>query len=137
MPVRGHRGKTREQHTQPWGVPDTFRSVQQWNLLEIEAPEGTRDPVVVHQDDGARAVLVVLNPGQELGQHQVRENAWVFVVDGIVEVASGADTAVVGAGSLLRFEPAERHSLAARTGARILLLLAPWPGEGHYQPTQP
>ena len=92
--------------------------------------------MVVHQDDGARAVLVVLNPGQELGQHQVRENAWVFVVDGIVEVASGADTAVVGAGSLLRFEPAERHSLAARTGARILLLLAPWPGEGHYQPTQ-
>ena len=110
--------------------------MQQWNLLEIEAPQGTRDPVVVHQDDGARAVLVVLNPGQELGQHQVRENAWVFVVDGIVEVASGADTAVVGAGSLLRFGPAERHSLAARTGARILLLLAPWPGEGPYQPTQ-
>jgi quercetin dioxygenase-like cupin family protein len=110
--------------------------VQRWDLLDIEAPQGTRDPVVVHQDDGARAVLVVLNPGQELGQHQVRENAWVVVVDGIVEVASGTDVAVVGAGSLLRFEPAERHSLAAKTGARILLLLAPWPGEGHYQPTQ-
>jgi hypothetical protein len=52
----------------------------------------------------------------------------------MVEVASGAETAVVGAGSLLRFEPAERHSLAAKTGARILLILTPWPGTGHYQP---
>jgi quercetin dioxygenase-like cupin family protein len=107
--------------------------MQQWNLLEIGAPQGVRDPVVVHQDEGARAVLVVLQPGQELGDHQVHENAWVFIIDGTVEVAAGVETAMVGAGSLLRFEPAERHSLAAKTGARILLLLTPWPGEGHYQ----
>ncbi len=110
--------------------------MQSWNLLEIEAPQGMRDPMVVHQDDGARAVLVVLQPGQELGEHQVRENAWVFVVDGLVEVTSGAENSAVGAGSLLRFEPAERHSLAAKTGARILLLLTPWPGEGHYAPVE-
>jgi quercetin dioxygenase-like cupin family protein len=109
-------------------------AVQQWNLLEIDAPQGTRDPVVVHQDAGARAVLVVLQPGQELGEHQVKENAWVCVLSGTVEVASGAEAAVVEAGSLLRFEPAERHSLSARTGARILMILTPWPGEGHYPP---
>jgi quercetin dioxygenase-like cupin family protein len=108
--------------------------VQLWNLLEIDAPLGTRDPFVVHQDDGARAVLVSLEPGQELGEHQVHENAWVFVVDGTIEVTSGAETAEVGAGSLLRFEPAERHSLSARSGGRILMILTPWPGEGHYQP---
>lgn len=108
--------------------------MQQWNLLEIEAPQGTRDPVVVHQDEAARAVLVVLQPGQELGEHQVKENAWVCVIDGTVEVASGTERAVLGAGSLLRFEPGERHSLAATTGARILMILAPWPGEGHYPP---
>jgi hypothetical protein len=51
-------------------------------------------------------------------------------------VAAGAEMAEVGAGSLLRFEPAERHSLAARTGGRILLILTPWPGEGHYQPAR-
>ena len=39
---------------------------------------------------------------------------------------------VVRAGALLRFEPAERHSLRSEGGARILLLLTPWPGEGHY-----
>jgi quercetin dioxygenase-like cupin family protein len=106
--------------------------VQRWNLLAIPAPAGTRDPVVVAQDDGARAVLVVLAAGQELGEHQVKENAWVAVVDGTVSVTAGGETAEVGAGTLLRFEPAERHSLATESGARILLILTPWPGEGHY-----
>jgi quercetin dioxygenase-like cupin family protein len=107
--------------------------VQQWNLLEIDAPHGTRDPVVVAQDDGARAVLVVLQPGQELGEHQVKENAWVCVVDGAVEVKAGSESMQVGPGSLLRFDPAERHSLSAPSGARILLILTPWPGEGHFR----
>ena len=108
--------------------------MQRWNLLEIAAPQGTRDPVVVAQDDGARAVLVVLAPGQELGEHQVKENAWVAVVDGLVRVTAGPDSAEVGAGTLLRFDPAERHSLSSEDGARILLLLTPWPGAGHYPP---
>ncbi len=108
--------------------------MQHWNLREIEAPQGALDPVVVHQDEAARAVLVVLHPGQELGDHQVRENAWVFIVEGTVQVLAGAETMEVSAGSLLRFEPAERRSISANTGARILLILAPWPGEGHYQP---
>ncbi len=108
--------------------------MQHWNLLDIPAPKGTRDPVVVYQDDGARAVLMVLQPGQELGEHQVRENAWVFVVEGEVEVAAGEASAALGAGSLVRFEPAERHSVSSPAGARILLILTPWPGEGHYGP---
>ena len=32
-----------------------------------------------------------------------------------------------------RFEANERHAVASDGGARILLLLAPWPGEGHYR----
>jgi quercetin dioxygenase-like cupin family protein len=106
--------------------------VQRWDLLAIDAPQGTRDPVVVAQDDGARAVLIVLEPGQELGEHQVKENAWVAVVEGSVRVTAGDETADVPAGALMRFDPAERHSLASDEGARILLLLTPWPGEGHY-----
>jgi quercetin dioxygenase-like cupin family protein len=107
--------------------------VQLWNLLEISMPQGTRDPVVVHQDEGARAILVALQPGQELGEHQVHENAWVVVVDGTVEVsAADRPEEEAGSGSLLRFEPGERRTLSSRTGARILLLLAPWPGAGHY-----
>jgi quercetin dioxygenase-like cupin family protein len=111
--------------------------VQTWNLMTVEAPEGTRDPLVVHSGNEARAVLIVLNPGQEMGEHQVKENAWVTVLEGQVRVGS-ADGSTVDAepGMLFRFDPDERHSLASDTGARILLLLAPWPGDGHYRGSQ-
>jgi quercetin dioxygenase-like cupin family protein len=110
--------------------------VQRWDLLDIDAPQGTRDPVVLHQDVAARAVLIVLQPGQELGDHQVKENAWVIVLDGSVRVASGDEAATVSSGAMIRFDRNERHSLASDDGARILLLLAPWPGEGHYHPDE-
>ena len=107
--------------------------MQQWELLELEAPAGTRDPVVLHSDDGARAVLIVLHAGQELGEHQVKENAWLAVLDGEVEITSGGETVPGSQGTMVRFEPNERHALRSRTGARVLLLLAPWPGDGHYR----
>ena len=112
---------------------DTLPSVQRWDLLELHAPDGTRDPIVLHSDDGARAVLIALSPGQSLGEHQVKENAWITVLEGEVEITAGDDTKRVGPGTLARFEPDERHSLASDGGARILLLLAPWPGAGHYR----
>jgi mannose-6-phosphate isomerase-like protein (cupin superfamily) len=49
----------------------------------------------------------------------------------MVQVTAGSETVELGQGGLLRFEPAERHSLASEAGARILMLLSPWPGEGH------
>ena len=101
--------------------------------MQVEAPAGTRDPVVVHSGHEARAVLIVLMPGQQLGDHQVKENAWVTVLEGGVRVSAGGETVDATPGMLLRFDPDERHSLASDEGARILLLLAPWPGEGHYR----
>jgi len=107
--------------------------VQSWNLMEVEAPSGTRDPLVVHSGNEARAVLIVLNPGQVLGDHQVKENAWVTVLEGSVRISAGEESIEATPGMLFRFDPDERHSLASDGGARILLLLAPWPGEGHYR----
>jgi quercetin dioxygenase-like cupin family protein len=107
--------------------------VQRWNLLELDAPDGTRDPIVLHSDDGARAVLIVLQAGQSLGEHQVKENAWITVIDGTVQITAGGETVDASPGVLVRFEPDERHALASNGGARILMLLAPWPGEGHYR----
>jgi quercetin dioxygenase-like cupin family protein len=106
--------------------------VQHWDLRSIDAPRGTRDPYVVHQDEGARAVLIALEPGQALGQHQVKENAWVVIVDGTLQVEAGSEQVELGPGGLLRFEPGERHSLSSADGARVLLVLTPWPGAGHY-----
>lgn len=110
--------------------------VQHWNLMGIEAPSGTRDPVVVHSGNEARAVVIVLSPGQALGDHQVKENAWITVLDGHASIAAGGERVEATPGMLFRFDPDERHSLATDEGARILLLLAPWPGEGHYRGSQ-
>jgi quercetin dioxygenase-like cupin family protein len=111
--------------------------MQHWDLLAVDAPAGTRDPHVVHQDESARAVLIALTPGQELGDHQVKENAWIVVVDGRVQVRAGAEQVELAPGGLMRFEPGERHALASSDGARILMLLAPWPGAGHFHPEEP
>jgi quercetin dioxygenase-like cupin family protein len=107
--------------------------METWRLSDIETPGGSRSPVVLKSDDEARAVLVGLEPGQELGDHQVKEHAWILVVDGSVTLRAGADEVEAPPGTLARFEPDERHSVSSARGARILLLLAPWPGPGHYR----
>jgi quercetin dioxygenase-like cupin family protein len=110
--------------------------MESWTLPEIPTPDGSRSPVVLRSADEARAVLIGLDPGQELGDHQVKEHAWIVVVEGrAVFEASGA-TVDATAGTLMHFEPDERHAVRAPDGARLLFLLAPWPGEGHYRGDQ-
>jgi len=107
--------------------------VESWRLPEIATPDGTRSPVVLKSQDEARAVLIGLDPGQELGDHQVKEHAWLLVVDGAVRIGAGGEDVEAPAGTLVRFDPDERHSVSSADGAKILLLLAPWPGAGHYR----
>ena len=107
--------------------------MQHWDLRSIDAPRGTRDPYVVHQDEGARAVLIALEPGQALGEHQVKEGALVSVIEGNVRVDSGGETVEGEAGCFFSFDADERRSISSDTGARLLLVLSPWPGEGHYR----
>jgi quercetin dioxygenase-like cupin family protein len=107
--------------------------MEHWNLTQIDAPDGTRDALVLRQDEGGRAILIALNPGQSLGDHQVKEHAWLTVVDGTVRVSAGGETAEAGVGALFRFDPDERHAVSTDGGARILLFLAPFPGAGHYR----
>jgi len=107
--------------------------VDSWNLLEVQTPDGSRSPVVLHSADAGRAVFIALEPGQELGDHQVKETAFVAIVDGAAQVEAGGESTEARAGSLFRFEPDERHSISSESGARLLLFLAPWPGAGHYR----
>jgi quercetin dioxygenase-like cupin family protein len=109
------------------------KTVQTWQLTTLDAPAGTRDPLVLYSGDGARAVMIRLEAGQSLGDHQVKERAWVTVVEGEVRIAADGREESFGVGALATFEPNERHSLVSEGGARILLLLAPWPGAGHYR----
>ena len=107
--------------------------MRRWNLREIETPGGSRSPVVLDSDEAARAVLIGLDPGQELGDHQVKEHAFILVVDGTVTVSTAGEEFEAEPGTLFTFEPDERRSLSSPAGARLLLFLAPWPGEGHYR----
>ena len=106
--------------------------MQSWDLKSIDAPAGVRSPAVLETVDGARAIVIRLAPGQELGDHQVRERAWLTVVDGVARIGAGDDVVDAGPGTLLTFEPGERHSVRSDHGAQIILILSPWPGEGHY-----
>jgi quercetin dioxygenase-like cupin family protein len=115
------------------GATVTLGPMQTWRLAEIETPKGSRSPVVLLSENEARAVLIGLDPGQSLGDHQVKEHAWLLVVDGSVRIRSGSDDLEAPAGTLAHFEPDERRSVSSDRGARILLVLAPWPGEGHYR----
>jgi quercetin dioxygenase-like cupin family protein len=110
----------------------TVASVKSWSLTEIEAPGGTVDPVVLTTDDGARAIAIRLEAGQALRDHQLRERAWVVVVEGEAELRSGDTVVDARAGTLVTFDPGERHAISSADGARVLMILAPWPGPGHY-----
>jgi quercetin dioxygenase-like cupin family protein len=113
------------------------RTVHHWKLYEIDTPDGSRSPVVLHSVDGeSRVVLVALDPGQELGMHQVKEAAFLLLVAGEARVEAGGEAVQAASGDLFRFEPDERRSVSSDGGARILLMLAPWPGDGHYRGEQ-
>jgi quercetin dioxygenase-like cupin family protein len=110
--------------------------MQHWDLQEIDMPGGSRSPVVLRSDEAARALLIGLEPGQRLGEHQVKEHALVSVIDGTVRVESAGETVEGGPGSFFFFDADERRSISTDGGARILMVLAPWPGEGHYRGDQ-
>lgn len=108
--------------------------MRHWRLTEVDTPQGARSPVVLHSRDGSeRAVLIELRPGEALGDHGVKESALLLVADGAVRVEAGDESVDAEAGTLFHFDPDERRSVTSDDGARLLLLLAPWPGEGHYR----
>jgi len=112
--------------------------VQHWRLDDVPTPDGSRSPVVLHSREGeARVVLIGLDPGQALGEHQVKEAALLLVVSGDVRVEARDESVDASPGHLFRFDPDERHSVVSDNGAKVLLTLAPWPGEGHYRGERP
>ena len=84
---------------------------------------GTIDPQVLSTDDGARAIALRLEAGQLMNDHQVRERAWLVVVEGEAEIRCGDDVVQGGVGTLATFAPGERHAVSTGSGARLLLLL--------------
>jgi quercetin dioxygenase-like cupin family protein len=104
--------------------------VQHWNLRSLAV--APREPLILDSRRGeARTVVLYLPAGAALRDHQVHERAHLVVVDGEVEIGDGDETIAGGPGLLAVFDPGERHEVRARSDARLLLVLAPWPGVGH------
>jgi len=103
--------------------------MEHWNLRELGVEP--QHPQVLHSTRGeARSIVLALRAGEDLSEHQVHERAHVLVIDGEVEI-NGASSVSGGPGLLAVFDPGEPHSVRAQTDARLLLVLAPWPGPGH------
>ena len=104
--------------------------MRSWDLSTIDVEP--RQPVVLDSENEGRAIVINLPAGEQLQEHQVHERAWVLVISGSVRIdLPDGDSAEGGAGLMAVFDPAERHEVTATEDARFLLVLAPWPGEGH------
>jgi quercetin dioxygenase-like cupin family protein len=100
-----------------------------WDIATL--PVQPHQPEVLRSDDETRVIAINLPGGERLGEHQVHERAWLIVADGEIEVGEGERTVAGGPGLLLHFEPNERREVRATKDARLILMLSPWPGEGH------
>lgn len=101
-----------------------------WNPASINPRP--RSPVVLHSEEGvARIVAINLPAGDEMQEHQVHEHAWLHVHHGAIEVSADGATENVPEGSIVHWNPGERHAVRAVDDALLVLLLAPWPGPGH------
>jgi quercetin dioxygenase-like cupin family protein len=103
--------------------------LQRWDLRSIEVQP--HRPEVLQSDPEGRGILLLLPAGERLQEHRVHERTWLLVVDGEIELLHDGETYEGGPGLLAVFDPHEDNELLARSDARLLLILAPWPGEGH------
>ncbi len=103
-----------------------------WKTTELDA--APHHPEILDSTEDARVIVIALPAGESLDEHEVHERAWLVVVAGELTVTALAPqngSVVGGPGLLVEFDPRERHRVEARTDARFLLLLTPWPGAGH------
>ena len=100
--------------------------MEHWDLRTLDVQP--HRPQILHSSRGeSRTIAIQLPAGEELQDHEVHERAHLVVVEGEVEV--GGVTG--GPGFAAIFDPKERHQVRAAQDARLLLILAPWPGDGH------
>jgi quercetin dioxygenase-like cupin family protein len=88
-------------------------------------------PQVLRSDDTTRVIAINLPAGERLQEHQTHEQALLVVASGAIELEDGGNTEAGGPGFLAHFEPHERREVRAKEDSRLVLILAPWPGEGH------
>ena len=105
--------------------------MEHWDLTGLDV-QPHRPQILDSKRGESRTIALHLPAGEGLQEHQVHERAHVVVIDGEVTIGrDGGDAVSGGAGLVAIFEPGERHEVHATSDARLLLVLAPWPGPGH------
>jgi redox-sensitive bicupin YhaK (pirin superfamily) len=102
--------------------------MRSWDISTLDVQ--VHRPEVLDSEDEGRAIVIELPAGERLREHQVHERAWLLLVSGAIEI-DGAESVSGGPGLLAIFDPNERREVRATEDSRVLLLLSPWPGEGH------
>jgi quercetin dioxygenase-like cupin family protein len=103
--------------------------MESWDLRTLDVEP--HRPQVLMSADEARAILINLPGGEELQEHQTHEAGFLVVVDGEVELDQEGGSESGGPGFFAHFPANQRRRVAARSDARLLLILNPWPGAGH------
>jgi quercetin dioxygenase-like cupin family protein len=111
------------------GKPTTGGRMESWDIRSLDLEP--HHPQVLRSDEETRAIAIRLPAGDELQEHQVHERAYLLVAEGEVEIGNADGATTVGAGSVSHFRPNERRTVRAISDARLVLVLAPWPGIGH------
>ena len=100
-----------------------------WDIASLDVEP--RHPQVLRSDDETRVIAINLPAGELLQEHQVHERALLTVAAGEVEVEQGGSTVTGGPGFLAHFPPGVPLVVRATADSKLVLILAPWPGEGH------
>jgi quercetin dioxygenase-like cupin family protein len=125
-----------------WHLPTLEASSDKRTAREpgADAPRvpspGAQKPRVLFSSPECRLIALDLGTGEELAEHHVRERAVVQVISGRVTIDASGETAECETGTLVTFDPGERHALHGFDDARLLLTLAPWPAAGQKVATE-
>ena len=103
--------------------------METWDIASLDVQP--HHPEVLRSDAETRVIAINLPAGEQLQEHETHERAYLVVVDGEVELEQGGESKTGGPGFLAHFKPQERREVTAKRDARLALILAPWPGEGH------
>ena len=101
--------------------------MEHWDLRTLEVEP--HQPKILHSARGeARSILINLPAGEELQDHQVHERAYVVVIDGRGRARRARPAAPAAPRSSI---PTSGTPSRRLSDARLLIVLAPWPGDGH------
>jgi quercetin dioxygenase-like cupin family protein len=105
--------------------------MESWDLSTLDVE--VHKPAVLRSDDGAaRAIAINLPAGDLLQEHEVHEHAYLVLMTGELEIEHDGRIESARPGYVAHWPPHERREVRAKDDSRFLLVLAPWPGPGHY-----